>query len=76
MTNDDLYFMAERDVGIKQAECQNSAMDIRYSTDTKIEDNSRVYNLQKANFDKKVNTAVFKSGFTYAKYALCFHIAL
>lgn len=33
-------------------------MDVKYSTDTKIEDNSRMYKLQKANFDQEVNTAV------------------
>lgn len=33
-------------------------MDIKYNTDTKIEDNSRMFKLQKANFDKEVNTAV------------------
>ena len=33
-------------------------MDIKYSTDTKIEDNSRAFKLQKANFDSEVNTAV------------------
>jgi hypothetical protein len=33
-------------------------MDIKYNTDTKIEDNSRMYKLQKANFDKEINTAV------------------
>ena len=58
MMDDDLRFQAERDAGIKQAECEKSAMDIKYSTDTKIEDNSRAFKLQKANFDKEVNTAV------------------
>jgi flotillin len=33
-------------------------MDVKYNTDTKIEDNSRMYKLQKANFDKEINTAV------------------
>ena len=33
-------------------------MDIKYNTDTKIEDNARMYKLQKANFDKEINTAV------------------
>lgn len=33
-------------------------MDIKYSTDTKIEDNSRMFKLQKANFDQEINTAV------------------
>lgn len=34
-------------------------MDIKYNTDTKIEDNARLFQLQKANFDQEVNTAVF-----------------
>ena len=55
---DDLHLQAKRDTGIKQAECEKSAMDIKYNTDTKIEDNSRAFKLQKANFDKEVNTAV------------------
>ena len=38
----------------------NSALTILFS-DTKIEDNSRAFKLQKANFDSEVNTAV---GFT------------
>lgn len=34
-------------------------MDVKYSTDTKIEDNNRMYKLQKANFDQEINTAVY-----------------
>ncbi|KAK0095915.1 hypothetical protein PV326_007073 [Microctonus aethiopoides] len=49
---------ANRDAGIREAECEKSAMDIKYNTDTKIEDNARLYQLQKANFDQEVNTAV------------------
>ena len=33
-------------------------MDVKYSTDTKIEDNTKAYKLQKAQFDREVNTAV------------------
>lgn len=33
-------------------------MDIKYNTDTKIEDNARMYKLQKAQFDREINTAV------------------
>lgn len=33
-------------------------MDIKYNTDTKIEDNARLYQLQKALFDQEINTAV------------------
>lgn len=36
-------------------------MDIKYNTDTKIEDNARLFQLQKANFDQEVNTAVSSS---------------
>ena len=53
---------ANRDAGIREAECEKSAMDIKYSTDTKIEDNSRLFKLQKANFDKEVNSAVSRRG--------------
>ena len=56
--DDGRHLQAERDAGMRQAECEKSAMDIKYSTDTKIEDNSRAFKLQKANFDKEVNTAV------------------
>lgn len=38
-------------------------MDVKYNTDTKIEDNSRAFKLQKANFDKEVNTAVSQNRF-------------
>jgi hypothetical protein len=51
-------FHHRRDAGIREAECEKTAMDVKYSTDTKIEDNSRMYKLQKANFDQEVNTAV------------------
>merc|ERR1711976_768369 len=56
---------AKRDTGIKQAECEKSAMDIKYNTDTKIEDNSRAFKLQKANFDKEVNTAKAEAQLAY-----------
>merc|ERR1719234_2413850 len=56
---------AERDAGIREAECEKSAMDIKYSTDTKIEDNSRAFKLQKANFDKEVNTAKAEAQLAY-----------
>lgn len=48
---------ANRDAGIREAECEKSAMDVKYATDTKIEDNSRMFKLQKANFDQEINTA-------------------
>ncbi|GLV38204.1 Flotillin 2 [Carabus blaptoides fortunei] len=56
---------ANRDAGIREAECEKSAMDIKYSTDTKIEDNSRMFQLQKANFDQEVNTAKAEAQLAY-----------
>merc|ERR1711942_458556 len=56
---------ANRDAGIREAECEKSAMDIKYSTDTKIEDNSRGFKMQKANFDTEVNTAKAEAQMAY-----------
>merc|ERR1719483_835930 len=56
---------ANRDAGIREAECEKAAMDIKYSTDTKIEDNSRGFKLQKANFDSEVNTAKAEAQLAY-----------
>ncbi|RZF32421.1 hypothetical protein LSTR_LSTR001885 [Laodelphax striatellus] len=56
---------ANRDAGIREAECEKSAMDIKYNTDTKIEDYARMYKLQKATFDKEVNTAKAESQLAY-----------
>ncbi|KAK6640550.1 Flotillin-2 [Polyplax serrata] len=56
---------ANRDAGIREAECEKSAMDVKYNTDTKIEDNARMYKLQKANFDKEINTAKAESALAY-----------
>merc|ERR1719154_435833 len=56
---------ANRDAGIREAECEKSAMDVKYNTDTKIEDNSRAFKLQKANFDMEVNTAKAEAQLAY-----------
>merc|ERR1719383_1325120 len=56
---------ANRDAGIREAECEKAAMDIKYSTDTKIEDNSRAFKLQKAHFDSEVNTAKAEAQLAY-----------
>lgn len=52
------YFIWNRDAGIREAECEKMAMEVKCSTDTKIEDNSRMFQLQKAHFDQEINTAV------------------
>ena len=40
---------------LEKKKCENL---ISFALDTKIEDNSRGFKLQKANFDSEVNTAV------------------
>merc|ERR1719201_2200944 len=56
---------ANRDAGIREAEGEKAAMDIKYSTDTKIKDNRRGFKLQKANFDMEVNTAKAEAQLAY-----------
>merc|ERR1719486_1391972 len=56
---------ANRDAAIREAECEKAAMDVKYSTDSKIEDNSRAFKLQKANFDSEVNTAKAEAQLAY-----------
>ncbi|GLH00991.1 Flotillin 2, isoform G [Gryllus bimaculatus] len=56
---------ANRDAGIREAECEKTAMDVKYTTDTKIEDNARMFKLQKANFDREVNTAKAEAQLAY-----------
>jgi len=50
---------SNRDAGIKEAECQKTAMDVKFDTDTKIENDTRAYKLQVANFEKEINTGEF-----------------
>ncbi|KAK3882846.1 hypothetical protein Pcinc_012816 [Petrolisthes cinctipes] len=56
---------ANRDAGIKEAESEKTAMDVKYNTDTKIEDNARLYKLQKAQFDREINTAKAEAQLAY-----------
>lgn len=48
---------------MQEAENEKTAMDVKYTTDTKIEDNARMYKLQKAQFDREINTAVSHDNF-------------
>ena len=43
---------------LQEAECEKASMDVKYGTDTKVEDSTRAFKLQKAQFDGEVNTAV------------------
>ncbi|CAH8472352.1 unnamed protein product [Heterobilharzia americana] len=56
---------AERDAGIKEAECDRSRLDMRYAADTHIANSSREFQLKKASFDQEVNTARAESELAY-----------
>lgn len=56
---------AERDAGIREAECEKSAMDIKYSANTKIEDSHRLYQIQKAQYDSEVNAKKAEAQLAY-----------
>ena len=56
---------AERDAGIREAECEKSAMDVKYGANTKIEDSHRQFSLQKAQFDSEVNSKKAEAQLAY-----------
>lgn len=56
---------AERDAGIREAECEKSAMDVKFGANTKIEDSHRLYQLQKAQFDSEVNSKKAEAQLAY-----------
>jgi len=56
---------ANRDAGIRQAECEKSAMDVKFSTDSKIENNNMGFQLEQASFDSEVNTAKAEAQMAY-----------
>ncbi|XP_064612370.1 flotillin-2-like [Liolophura sinensis] len=56
---------ANRDAGIREAECEKARMDMRYAADTKIADSSRLYQMQKANFDMEVNARKAEAELAY-----------
>ncbi|XP_075677499.1 flotillin-2 [Dermatophagoides pteronyssinus] len=56
---------AERDAGIKEAECHKAAMDVKYSADAKIEDATRQYLTEKSLFDAEVNAKKVEAKLSY-----------
>ncbi|XP_069135547.1 flotillin-2-like [Argopecten irradians] len=56
---------ANRDAGIREAECDNKRMDAKFKADTKIADASREYQMQKASFDMEVNAKKAEAELAY-----------
>ncbi|KAL6047559.1 hypothetical protein STEG23_007670 [Scotinomys teguina] len=46
---------AERDAGIREAECKKEMLDVKFMADTKIADSKRAFELQKSAFSEEVN---------------------
>lgn len=56
---------ANRDAGIREAECEKARMDTKYAADTKIANSRRQYEMQKANFDMEVNAKKAEAELAY-----------
>lgn len=57
---------ANRDAGIREAECEKLAMDVKYANDTKIEDDRRLFQLEQSKFEQEINTAKAKAELAYS----------
>lgn len=56
---------ANRDAGIREAECEKIKMDSKYRADAIIADSAREYQMQKANFDMEVNARKAEAELAY-----------
>ncbi|XP_051786788.1 flotillin-2a isoform X2 [Erpetoichthys calabaricus] len=56
---------ADRDAGIKEAECKKEMMDIKFLADTKMADSKRELEMQKASFNQEVNTKKAEAQLAY-----------
>ncbi|XP_062242456.1 flotillin-2 [Platichthys flesus] len=56
---------AERDAGIREAECRKEMMEVKFLADTKMADSKRELDLQKASFNQEVNTKKAEAELAY-----------
>ncbi|NXL54056.1 FLOT2 protein, partial [Podilymbus podiceps] len=56
---------AERDAGIREAECKKEMLDVKFMADTKIADSKRAFELQKAAFNEEVNIKTAEAQLAY-----------
>ncbi|NWH78982.1 FLOT2 protein, partial [Piaya cayana] len=56
---------AERDAGIREAECKKEMLDVKFMADTKIADSKRAFELQKAAFAEEVNIKTAEAQLAY-----------
>ncbi|XP_053851134.1 flotillin-2 isoform X2 [Vidua macroura] len=56
---------AERDAGIREAQCKKEMLDVKFMADTKIADSKRSFELQKAAFTEEVNMKTAEAQLAY-----------
>ncbi|NXO17312.1 FLOT2 protein, partial [Oriolus oriolus] len=56
---------AERDAGIREAQCKKEMLDVKFLADTKIADSKRAFELQKAAFTEEVNIKTAEAQLAY-----------
>ncbi|KAB1265730.1 Flotillin-2 [Camelus dromedarius] len=56
---------AERDAGIREAECKKEMLDIKFMADTMIADSKRAFELQKSAFSEEVNIKTAEAQLAY-----------
>ncbi|NXO63949.1 FLOT2 protein, partial [Phainopepla nitens] len=56
---------AERDAGIREAECKKEMLDVKFMADTKIAESKRAFELQKAAFTEEVNIKTAEAQLAY-----------
>ncbi|XP_064834483.1 flotillin-2a isoform X2 [Oncorhynchus masou masou] len=56
---------AERDAGIREADCKKEMMDVKFQADTKMADSKRGLEMQKAAFNQEVNTKKAEAQLAY-----------
>uniref|UniRef100_A0A1B0A655 Band 7 domain-containing protein n=1 Tax=Glossina pallidipes TaxID=7398 RepID=A0A1B0A655_GLOPL len=57
--------LAERDAGIREAECEKNALDVKYITNAKVENNAREYQVKRSQFEQDVNKANAEAQLAY-----------
>ncbi|XP_065550482.1 flotillin-2 isoform X1 [Lathamus discolor] len=56
---------AERDAGIREAQCKKEMLDVKFMADTKIAESRRAFELQKAAFSEEVNIKTAEAQLAY-----------
>ncbi|XP_063151002.1 flotillin-2 isoform X1 [Candoia aspera] len=56
---------AERDAGIREAECKKEMLDVKFMADTKVADSKRAFEMQKAAFSQEINVKSAEAQLAY-----------